>query len=612
MTPDETLQKKIDDTPLDPGVYLWKDATGRVIYVGKAKALRHRVRQYFQRIEEKDPKTQLLLRHIADLDWIVVGSEKEALILEATLIKKYFPRYNVRLRDDKRFISLRLGMNHPFPRLYVARKAKRDGSFYFGPFSDARAARETLRFIDSAFMLRKCEDANFASRQRPCLQYQIRRCYAPCVGYIDGPQYAALVDEVKLFFAGRLQDLLPSLREQMADQSAALEFEAAGRLRDRIQAIERTLEKQHAQAHGRGDRDVYGLHRAGAALVIAQVFVRSGAIVGQRVYPFKNIEDDDAQALRQLIGVYYTGDNVVPAQVLLPVEPEGGSEPLADWLGDLAGRKVEVRVAQRGEGRDLVEIAEANARRHFEARRSSLLAAADVLADLQDKLQLPSAPEVIECFDISNVHGKQAVASQVRFTQGEPDKSGYRRYRIRLKEESDDVGMMREALTRRLTRGVRESDLPDLLLVDGGRGQLHAAMAVLDDVCPTGLPVAAITKIKDLAPGEVAAKDKVYLPGRKNAVTFRAESHALHLLQRIRDEAHRFAIAYHRLLRAKKFTASELDEIPGVGPEKKKNLLKHFGSLKRVREAAVAELAEAPGIGPELAQAIHSHLHDHA
>jgi excinuclease ABC subunit C len=608
MTRDDRLRRKIDDAPTDPGVYLWKDANGKIIYVGKAKVLRNRVRQYFQNIEDKDVKTRLLLAHIADVDWLVTSTEKEALILEATLIKRHLPRYNIRLRDDKRFISLRIDMSHPFPRLYIARKVKRDGGRYFGPFSNAKAARETVRFIDANFMLRKCSDANFAARERPCLQHQIRRCYAPCVGYIVRERYMGLVEEVTMFFAGRLQELLDDLRADMGEAATALDYENAARLRDRIAAIERTLEKQRAAAHGRGDRDVFGLHREGAALVICQLYVRAGSIVGQRVYPFKNIEDEDGQALRQLIGVYYTGDNLLPEQVLLPVEPEGGTEALADWLSDLAGRNVEVRVPQRGEGKDLIDIANTNARRHLEARRDTLLAAADTLADLQTKLGLPRLPETIECFDVSNVQGKLAVASQVRFTQGEPDKKGYRRYRIRLKDEPDDYAMLREALTRRLRRGVLEGDLPDLLLIDGGKGHLNVALAALAECGVDDQPTASIAKVKDLAPDDVSPTDKIYTPGRKNEISFKPESHAFRLLQRIRDETHRFAIEYHRLLRSKQLAASELDEIEGIGPEKKRALLKALGSVKRIREAEIAALAEVPGIGPTLAKAIHHHF----
>ncbi|MDP8222481.1 MAG: excinuclease ABC subunit UvrC [Candidatus Lernaella stagnicola] len=607
MTPDK-LRNKIRRVPADPGVYIWKDADGKIIYVGKAKVLRNRVRSYFQRVEDKDGKTRLLVARIADLEWIVTASEKEALILEATLIQTHYPRYNIRLRDDKRFISLKLDLLHRFPRLYVVRKVKRDGNLYYGPYSDARAIRETMKFINAAFRLRKCSNHNFAARDRPCLQYQIGRCLAPCVGYVDREDYEALVDEVKLFFAGRLPELIKQLRLQMQTLAANLEFEEAALARNRIAAIEKSLERQRIVHHGKGDRDAFGLYREGSAVVICQLFVRSGAITGQRIYPFTNIEDSDAQILRQLIGIYYSGDNFLPEQILLPLEPEGGPDLLAEWLTDLAGHRIDVRPAQRGAGRQWVLMAHKNAKRHFDARRSSLVTPAEVLQSLVEKLHLARQPDVIECFDISNVQGKLAVGSQVRFTQGEPDKSGYRHYRVRTKDEPDDFAMMREVLQRRLARGMRDGDLPDLLLIDGGKGHLSVAVSVLKELGLTAQPVAAITKIKNLAAGDTSPKDKVYLPGRKNAVTFLAGSNALHLLQRLRDEAHRFAIEYHRKLRSKKMVAGALDAVPGLGKAKQKALLKTFGSVKRIRQATRDELTRAPGIGPKLAQTIHEHL----
>lgn len=605
----EELQAKIEKAPKAPGVYFWKDDAGKIIYIGKAKILYNRVRSYFQRVEDKDPKTRLLVKHIADLEWLVTGSEKEAVILEATLIRRHMPRFNLALRDDKNFISLKLDLAHSFPRLYVVRRAARDGNLYYGPFSNARAIRQTLHFINTVFPLRKCSDRNFAARKRPCLQHQIGRCRGPCVGLIDREGYAEIVQEVRLFFAGRVRETLPRLEREMRENAAALDYEEAARLRDRIKAIQASLEKQRIVAHGRGDRDIFGLHRDGAALVICQLFIRGGVLTGNRLYPFKDAADDDDRLLGQLLGVYYSEDTVIPAQILLPLEPEGGLALLTEWFGELAGTAVELRVAQRGAGKDLTDLAAENARQYLEARRSTLVDAADVQAEIMSKLGLPRLPETIECFDVSNLQGKQPVASAVRFRQGEPDKQGYRRYQIRTKDEPDDYAMLREALTRRLTRGREENDLPDLLLIDGGKGQLGVATAVLEELEMKDRMVAAITKIRDLPPGDPGPTDKIHVPGRKNAIHFRANSHALRLLQRIRDEAHRFAIEYHRLLRSKKLTGSELDAIPGLGTVKQRALIKTFGSVKRIKEASVAELTNAPGIGAKLAELIHRHLH---
>jgi len=603
------LQAKIETAPKTPGVYFWKDETGQIIYIGKAKVLYNRVRSYFQRVEEKDPKTRLLVRHIADLDWLVTGSEKEAVILEAALIRQHLPRFNLALRDDKNFISLKLDLSHPFPRLYVVRKAARDGNLYYGPFSNARAIRQTLHFINTVFQLRKCTDRNFAARRRPCLQHQIGRCHAPCVGSIDQERYARIVEEVRLFFTGRITEILPNLEREMRECAAALKYEEAARVRDRLQAIRASLEKQRIVAHGRGDRDAFGMHRDGAALVICQLFVRGGVLTGNRVYPFKDAPEEDASVLRQLLGVYYAQDTVIPGQILLPLEPEGGLALLSEWFGELAGNAVELRVAQRGEGRELTALAAENARQYLEARHATLIDAADVSAEIMHKLGLPRAPETIECFDVSNLQGKQPVAAAVRFRRGEPEKSGYRRYKIRGKDEPDDYAMLREALTRRLTRGREDDDLPDLLLIDGGKGQLGVAVAVLEELEIRDQMVAAITKIRDLPPGDPGPTDKIHVPGRKNAVHFRANSHALRLLQRIRDEAHRFAITHHRLLRSKNLSGSELDAVPGLGAAKKKALLKTFGSVKRIKEAGEAELTQAPGIGGKLAAVVYRHLH---
>lgn len=608
--PVDDLEQKLQLVPTDPGVYLWKDENGGILYVGKAKVLRNRVRSYFQRTDELDPKTRVLVSRIRDVDWIVTDSEKEALILENTLIKKHRPRYNVLLKDDKRFLCVRLALGHDFPRLYVVRRIKRDGDAYFGPFDNATAVRETLRFLNTNFPLRKCSDHQFATRTRPCLQHQIGRCHAPCVGLIDKESYAQLVRQVRSFFAGRYQEVIAALTAQMQERSTAMAFEEAARLRDRVRAIEATLQKQKVVDPSLIDRDVFGLYREGAAVVVCQMYIRNGAITGQRTFALSNVERDDASLLAQVLGRFYSEDVFIPRQVLAPVEPDGGLELYAQWLEERAGHRVELRLPQRGEAKQLVEMATNNALRQFTVRRSQLISREAVLEEIRERLHLPRTPETIECFDVSNVSGKLAVASLVRFANGEPDKAGYRRYRIRLRDEPDDYAMMHEALTRRIGRGVAEGGLPDLLLIDGGKGHLNVAREVLRALNLPDQPVASIAKVKDLAPGDQSAKDKIYLPERKNPVNLKANSNALHLLQRIRDEAHRFAIEYHRTLRSKKMVGSVLDDIPGLGAEKKKALLKTFGTIKAVKAAGIEELQQAPGIGPRLAQTIYGHLKD--
>lgn len=605
---EDNLSKKLAAVPTYPGVYLWKNSEGRVIYVGKAKVLRSRVRSYFQRVEDKDYKTRVLVSRIRDLEWIVTDSEKEALILEATLIKKHKPRYNVRLRDDKRFLCLKLSISHQFPRLYVVRRIRRDGDLYFGPFDNARAARETLRFLNGAFPLRKCSNQQFSARARPCLQHQIGRCRAPCVGYIKTAQYAEIVQQVKSFFAGRLREVLPQLQQEMEAKAEEFAYEEAAQIRDRISAIEKTLERQKAVTPSLENIDVFGMYREGSALVVCLVFVRGGYITGQRTFPLRGMEEDNQVILSQLLGQYYKQNAFIPAKILLPVEPEHGLEILADWLRDLSGKKVTLRVPQKGDAKKLVEMAKTNAKQQFALRRSKLISKLDTLGDLQQKLHLPRLPETIECFDISNVSGKLAVASKVSFEQAEPDKSRYRRYRIRIKDEPDDYAMMREALTRRISRGKKENDMPDLILVDGGKGHLGVAMQVLQEHGLNTQPVAAIAKIKNVTAGDTEGGDKIYLPGRKNAVTFKKHSNTLLLLQRIRDESHRFALAYHKSLRNQKITASVLDDVPGLGKTKCNALLRTFGSVKAIRKASAQELTAAPGIGPKLAQVIYQYL----
>jgi len=608
--PADDLEQKLQLVPTDPGVYLWKDEHGEILYVGKAKVLRNRVRSYFQRRDDLDPKTRVLVSRIRDVDWIVTDSEKEALILENTLIKKHRPRYNVLLKDDKRFLCVRLALGHDFPRLYVVRRIKRDGDAYFGPFDNATAARETLRFLNTNFPLRKCGDQQFAARTRPCLQHQIGRCHAPCVGLIDKERYAEIVHQVRSFFAGRYQEVIAALTAQMQERSAAMAFEEAARLRDRLRAIEATLQKQKVVDPSLIDRDVFGLYREGAAAVVCQLYIRNGAITGQRTFALGNVERDDASLLAQVLGRFYSEDVFIPRQILVPVEPDGGRELYAQWLEERSGHHVELRLPQRGEAKQLVEMAANNARRQFTVRRSQLISHEEVLEEIRQRLQLPRTPETIECFDVSNVSGKLAVASLVRFANGEPDKGGYRRFRLRLRDEPDDYAMMHEALARRMTRGIAEGSLPDLLLIDGGKGHLNVAREVLRTLELLEQPVASIAKVKDLAPGDPSAKDKIYLPERKNPVNLKANSNALHLLQRIRDEAHRFAIEYHRTLRSKKMVGSVLDEIPGLGAEKKKALLKTFGTIKAVKAADIEELQQAPGIGPRLAHIIYGYLKD--
>lgn len=602
LTP--ALEEKLDLVPTLPGVYLWKDADGVVIYVGKAKVLRSRVRSYHQQADNKDVKTRIMVSRAVDLDWIVTDSEKAALILENTLIKKFRPRFNILLRDDKNFLSIKLTVREPWPRLYLVRRIVRDGSAYFGPFSDAGAARATFGFLNRHFPLRECSDRQFAARTRPCLNYQIGRSAGPCCGMVTPEAYARIVHQVRLFFDGKGWDLVRELEREMEVAAEELRFEQAARARDLVAALTKTLTKQQAETVDLADRDVFGLYREGASGVVLASFTRGGKTIGQRAFVFTNQEDDDDAVIGQVVQGYYAADSLVPPEVIVPARLGEMHEAVEEWLTDLRGQKVTLRVPRRGDRVRWVELAAENAKQQFEIRRNRLADAREILEGVAKSLDLPRVPIVVECFDISNVQGQNAVASQVTFVDGKPDKNRYRRYRIRTKDTPDDYAMMREALERRIERAQKENDWPDLLFVDGGRGHLAVAETVLRDRGVTRLPVAAITKIREQDANDPGPEDKVFLPGRKNPVTFRRGSTSLFFIQRVRDEAHRFAIEYHRKLRGKSQVKSALDDIDGVGKARKKTLVAHFGSMKKLRAASVGEIAAVPGIGADLAARI--------
>ncbi len=587
------LVEKLRIVPKSPGVYLWKDRDGVVIYVGKAKVLRNRVSSY--QANHKDFKTRVMIGLAEDLDWMVADSEKAALILENTLIKKYMPQFNIALRDDKNFLSIKLTTTEDYPRLTLVRKVTRDGSKYYGPFSNARAARNTLNYLNRHFKLRECNNRQFKSRTRPCLNFQIGRSSGSCCGKIAKEDYGRIVKQVRMFFEGRGEMLIRELNEDMKAASEQMRFEDAIQLRDLIFDMRSTLQKQESENLDQIDRDIFGLYREGASGCVLALYVRFGKTIGQRCFPFTNQEEDDGAIIAQVAQAYYAGGGIVPAEILSPQSWGDMAETLADWLNDLRGSKVRLLTPQRGDKMKLLAIARENAKQQFEQRRARLADAREILIGVQKKLRLPKLPLVVECFDISNVQGRSAVGSQVTFIEGEPEKSRYRRYKIRLKDTPDDYAMMHEVLHRRVKRAALEKVWPDLILVDGGRGHLSIAEAVLRELGAEHISLAAITKIKNREPEDRGPEDMAYRPGRKNPVTFRRGSSELFFLQRIRDEAHRFAIEYHRKLRSKKQTRSILDDISGLGPSRRKALLTRFGSVKRITDAAPDEIAQTPG-----------------
>lgn len=603
------LEEKLDSLPSRPGVYLMRDRGGKVIYVGKAKELKARVRAYFRSGDGRS-QIQFLLRRVEDVETLVTSNEKEALILENNLIKQYKPRYNIRLKDDKSYLSIKVNVRHPWPRIIATRKIVKDGSRYFGPYSSAFAVRETLDIIEKHFLLRNCTEHNFKNRARPCLQYQIKRCLAPCVLPVDPKEYQENLKRALLFIEGKRHELVEGLRRKMQEKADALEFEAAAKVRDQIQAIERTVEKQRMVSHWGADQDVFGLYREGGFIEAQVLFVRQGKLTGNQAYALEDLEFSDEEVMESLLTQFYQGDRFVPDEILLPVELEDW-EVRGEYLGERKGKGVAILCPQRGDRRELVEMAQQNARQSFFERHDQEKRKEKMLLELQDRLRLKSYPQRVECFDISNIHGSHAVGSMVTFFNGEPDKRRYRHYRIRTVDADsggDDFAMMYEVLKRRFSRGVQEGDLPDLVVVDGGKGQLGMALAALRELGVQDVDVAALAKMRVRPSARSAeiqrSEERIFLPGRSNPVILKRNSNALFLLQRVRDEAHRFAITYHKKLRTRQTLYSVLDKIPGIGGVRRRALLRHFGSIKRIEEATVKDLLQVPSMNEKIAQEI--------
>lgn len=603
------LDAKLALLPTSPGVYLFKDGAGEVIYVGKAKNLRARVRQYAR---GGDGRVQItfLLSQLADVDVLITNSEKEALLLENTLIKQYWPRYNIRLKDDKSYWQVKITTQEPWPRLFLTRQVVKDGSKYLGPFHSSAAVQETLEIIRKVFPLRTCSDTVFRNRTRPCLEYQIKRCFGPCTLPVDPADYQRQLKGALLLLEGKNSELVAQLTTRMQEAAEALRFEEAARLRDQLRAVQQTGEKQQVATLLGNDQDIFGLYREGGFVEIEVLFVRGGKLVGNIDYSFDDNEFPDEEVLSELLTQFYQGDRFVPDEILAPVLLDD-APAREELLGERKGKKVAITHPQRGDKVRLVDMAQENARQSFIEKRRNMEQKEKTLDHLRRALSLQNAPKRIECFDISNIQGNLAVGSMVVFDEGEPDKNRYRRFRIKTVEGADDFAMMYEVLTRRYRRALEEKALPDLLMVDGGKGQLGVAVEVFRELGITEVDLIGLAKMRterDPFAEEVEhSAERVFLPGRKNPVVLRPNSTALFLLQRVRDEAHRFAITYHRQLRAKERLSSSLDTVPGVGPARRKALLRHFGSLKRVRMATTEELTQVPGITSTVAEAVRRH-----
>ena len=607
------LQDRLERLPRGPGVYLLRDREGTVIYVGKAKNLHQRVRSYFLRSGDERAFVALLTQLLGDIETVVTANEKEALLLENTLIKEHRPRFNVMMRDDKEFLVLRLDASTDFPRLEVVRRIRDDGARYFGPYDSATACRETVRIVNRYFSLRTCSDRALRTRQRPCLQFQMGRCPAPCVLPVAPADYARQVEDVTLFLRGRYRELVIALEERMLTAAEELNFEHAANLRDQLQALERTLVRQEVVGVALRDQDVFALYREGAAVEIAVLKLREGKLLASRTYSFRGHEFPNEELLSSFIGQYYDRGAHPPAEVLCQLELDDAAAK-AEWLGERAGSRVTLLWPQRGHKRQLVRMAERNAEHAFVSRRERGLDREQALEKLRQRLRLRQPPRHIECYDISQLMGRDVVASMVVMRDTEPDPSSYRHFRLRI--ASDDFGALYETLSRRLRHarlGEQGWDLPDLIVVDGGRGQLSAALAALKDAAleEAGLHPPAIVGLAKERYGADAQgderPDRVFLAGAKEPIRLGPNTSEIFVLSRLRDEAHRFAITHHKKVRQRRSFHSSLDEIAGIGDKRKKELLRHFGSVRAISGASLEALSEVNGLSRRAAEAVYAY-----
>ena len=599
----DALQAKLDHLPSGPGVYLFKDRTGKSIYIGKAKSLRHRVRSYFQQQRLADQKTKVLRGTIHDLDYIVTDSEVEALMLESNLVKKQQPLFNVNLKDDKSFLHIKLTVNEDFPRVLLTRRILNDGALYFGPYLPASLARNTIKIINRHFLLRTCDLEIDGQLERPCLEYHIKRCLGPCVaGLCSTREYTRAVGEVIQLLEGKNSRLVQSLRRKMLRAAEEERFEGAAFYRDRMRMVEDLAEQQKMIVSRMRDVDIFAYHREGPRATLQLFTLRHGRVVGKREFFWERLQFFDPPVfLRDAIQQYYLNAGFVPASIYLPVEIE--DQPLIqEWLtrrhGSRRGRKVRILVPKRGEKLDLVLLVERNARIAFDSRFRILKSdRSSILAEVQEELDLPQPPGRIEAFDISNIQGAETVASLVVCLEGRMSRKEYRKFKIKSVDGPDDYASIYEAVHRRYKRVLaEEQDLPDFILIDGGPGQLHFAYQALAELGIEDLPLASIAKKEEL----------IHVMGQEDVLRLEKSSRTIRLLQEIRDEAHRFAVTYHRKRRSLRDFHSVLDDIPGIGQKRKKRLLRSFGSVAGIRRASERELI--PFVGPRLARVVKEKL----
>lgn len=606
----EIIEEKLAKLPSLPGVYIMKGATGEVLYIGKAKDLKSRVRSYFRETGDGRYTVRFLASKVEDIDYIVTTNEKEALLLEDTLLKSHKPKYNIRLKDSKTYVSIKITMKEKFPRILVTRQRKKDGSRYFGPYISAREVRDTIKFIRRIFPLCVCSASEFKNRTRPCLDYQLGLCPAPAVGMISEEAYRELVDNATMFLEGKNRELLKRLHERMTEASKALEFEKAARIRDRIAAIEAMLEKQKVVGAKHVDQDVFAFVREKDSIALQGLYIRDGRLTSGNDYYFHDSGLPEEEIFSSFVAEYYRGERFVPDEVIVPVALED-KDVLEDWLSEKKCKKVSITLPERGDKVRLLEMAEANARQALRKRAEAASAKAGLLEELKTRLHLRATPRRIEAYDISNIGGKLSVGAMVTFYDGSPDKNSYRLFRIKGLAGPDDYAMMYQVLSRRFKAdaGIEPAamPLPDMVLIDGGKGQMNIALAVLKELEVKNVEVRALAKDRDDAlaqkRGVKSKGERVFIPNVKDPVLLREGSKPDLLVRRIRDEVHRFAISYHRRLRSKEI-ASLVEKVPGIGGKKKKALFERFGDLDSMVNADISELTAVPGITEELAKEI--------
>jgi excinuclease ABC subunit C len=598
------LGAKLRALPAKPGVYLFKDKEAKVIYVGKAASLNSRVRSYFGAPSNLSSKIQRLVSKIQDVEFLVTNSEQEALILECNMIKKYTPRYNVRLKDNKTFPYLKIDINEDWPGVYITRRVQKDGARYFGPFASAGSVRKTLRLIKKIFPFRSCSKRIEGKDKRPCLDYYIHRCLGPCIGAVEKQEYHNVINQVILFLQGKQELILRELNAKMKTAAQQLQFEKAALLRDQINAIEKVIEGQRIAIALQGEKDIIGLAQNETQAYVELFSIRNNKLISQDHFIMEGIQGESpGQIMTSFVKQYYASASYIPPLVLLQYSVD---EPvvLSEWLAQQRGSKVELQVPQRGTKKKLVNTAAENAARGLElaqAKEMKVEVISSGLRELKNRLRLPKMPRRIECYDISNIQGALAAGSMVVLEKGWPKPAHYRRFRIKTVAGADDYAMIQEILRRRFKRGLAGESTwaaPDLVLIDGGKGQLNAALKVRRELGLDAVPMVSLAK----------ENEEVFIPGDPQPVYIAKDSPALHILQRARDEAHRFAISYHQKLRHKEAITSALDDIPGIGPKRKKALLRKFGSLEVIKEASLEELSQTKGLTPALAKKVKEEL----